>query len=104
MRQHRNRIEFLGFWAPPRALALVRSAACCRICATLFMAVSSVSAETFTDANWTSLGGFCGANGPVNAAAVDSFGNLYIGGGFTIVENVFATSVAKWNGSNWTAL
>ena len=43
---------------------------------------------TFSDANWISMGGFPGANGPVNAAVVDSSGNLYIGGGFTAVGDV----------------
>jgi len=43
---------------------------------------------TFSDANWISMGGFPGANGPVNAAVVDSSGNLYIGGGFIAVGDV----------------
>src|SRR6266851_1579154 len=40
---------------------------------------------TFSDANWISMGGIPGANGPVDAAVVDSSGNLYIGGGFSLV-------------------
>jgi hypothetical protein len=35
---------------------------------------------------------------------VDGSGNLYIGGKFTIVGDVFATNIAKWNGSSWSAL
>ena len=31
-------------------------------------------------------------------------GDVYIGGGFTVVENVVANRVAKWNGSAWTSL
>jgi hypothetical protein len=57
---------------------------------------------TFSDANWISMGGIA-ANGPVYAAVVDS-GNLYIGGSFTVAGNVLATNIAKWNGTNWSAL
>ena len=56
---------------------------------------------TFSDANWISMGG---ANGRVNAAAVDGSGNLYIGGRFTVVGDVLATNIAKWDGSSWSAL
>ena len=59
---------------------------------------------TFSDANWVSLGGIAGANGQVNAAVIDGSGNLYIGGNFTIVGNVIATNIAKWNGSSWLGL
>src|SRR5436190_4218744 len=58
----------------------------------------------FTDANWMSMGGVPGANGTVYATVVDGSSNLYIGGNFTIVGDVFANCVAKWNGSGWTAL
>src|SRR5205823_2177762 len=30
--------------------------------------------------------------------------NLYIGGDFTVIGDVIANYVAKWNGSSWTAL
>src|SRR6266567_3514669 len=59
---------------------------------------------TFSDANWISMGGFLGADGAVNAAVVDGSGNLYIGGYFTVVRDVFANNIAKWNGSAWSAL
>jgi len=62
------------------------------------------SAATYTDANWVSLGGIPGANGPVHASVTDADGNLYIGGSFTVVGNTLANGVAKWNGSEWTAL
>src|SRR5438876_9781255 len=61
-------------------------------------------AATFSDANWISMGGIPGANGSVNAAVVDGSGNLYIGGSFTMVGEVFATNIARWNGSSWSAL
>jgi hypothetical protein len=59
---------------------------------------------TFSDANWISMGGIPGADGYVSAAVVDSSGNLYVGGGFTMVGDVFATNVAKWDGRSWSAL
>ncbi len=59
---------------------------------------------TFSDANWISMGGLPGANDEVYAAAMDSSGNLYIGGSFTLVGGVFANRIAKWNGSSWSAL
>jgi hypothetical protein len=59
---------------------------------------------TFSDANWVSLGGFLGASGPVLAAVIDGSGKLYIGGVFTFVGNTFATNVAEWNGSSWSAV
>src|SRR5438105_9121405 len=64
----------------------------------------SAPAADFTDANWLSMGGIPGANGRVYATAVDSSGNLYIGGDFTVVGNVSANHIAKWNGSSWSAL
>jgi len=59
---------------------------------------------TFSDANWVSLGGLPGVNGQVNALAVDSVGNFYVGGAFIIGGHVQATNVAEWNGSSWSAL
>src|SRR5262245_20997949 len=60
--------------------------------------------STFSDANWISMGGFPGANGRVSAAVVDDAGNLYIGGRFTLVGDVLANGIAKWDGTNWSAL
>src|SRR5262245_55228866 len=74
-------------------------------CAVVLAAGSSLSfAATFTDANWISMGGIPGTDGQVYAAAVDGSGNLYISGSFTIVGDVVATNIAKWNGSSWSAL
>ncbi|MCX6917216.1 MAG: hypothetical protein NT167_29960 [Verrucomicrobia bacterium] len=59
---------------------------------------------TFSDANWISMGGLPGTDGAVSAAVIDGPGNLYIGGSFTIVGNVIAKNIAKWDGSSWSAL
>src|SRR5438105_12551290 len=60
--------------------------------------------QTFSDANWISLGAVPGANGSVSATVVDSSDNLYIGGTFTAVGAVLATNAAKWNGRSWEPL
>jgi hypothetical protein len=59
---------------------------------------------TFSDANWISMGGIPGADRSVSAAVVDGAGNLYIGGYFTVIGDVIANGIAKWNGSSWSAL
>ncbi len=60
---------------------------------------------TFSDANWTSMNpSIPGTDGPVYAAVVDGSGNLYIGGSFTVVGGIVANGVAKWDGTNWSAL
>ncbi len=59
---------------------------------------------TFSDDNWISMGGFPGANDSVSVAVVDGAGNLYIGGSFNIVGKTFASCIAKWDGSAWSAL
>src|SRR5258705_9127541 len=75
---------------------------------TISLGITSVlnvsAAADFTDANWISLGGIPGANSQVYAAVMDGSGNLYIGGGFTLVGDVIANRIAKWNGSSWSAL
>jgi hypothetical protein len=40
----------------------------------------------------------------VRALAVDGSGNLYAGGWFESAGSIFATNIAKWNGSTWAAL
>jgi len=58
--------------------------------------------------NWSSLGN--GLNGSVIAIAIDSNNNIYVGGSFTqanaVVGNpaVTANRIAKWDGTNWSAL
>ena len=60
---------------------------------------------TFSDANWISMGGgIHGADRQVFSAVADDSGNLYIAGWFTVVGDVIANGIAKWNGSSWSAL
>ncbi|MEY2410612.1 MAG: trimeric autotransporter adhesin, partial [Verrucomicrobiota bacterium] len=59
---------------------------------------------TFSDANWSSMGGMAGTDGFVLAAVADGSGNVYIGGGFTVAGEVIANNVAKWDGSSWSPL
>src|SRR5206468_3194841 len=58
--------------------------------------------------SWTALGsGMGGAFGPafpyVSALAVSGI-NVYAGGFFTTAGGTVAYNIAKWNGTNWTAL
>ena len=64
-------------------------------------------------ANWSAMGSNGAGNGSLNshidALAVDGNGNLYVGGGFTNVNNNgtpidAADYIAKWDGVNWSAL
>lgn len=60
---------------------------------------------TFSDEDWISMGGLPGANGVlVSAIVVDDLGNLYVGGDFTIIGDVLANRVAKWDGNTWSPL
>lgn len=58
--------------------------------------------------SWSALGG--GLEGPVSSLTIDGRGNLYAGGFFanlTPPPNPWSSShtgVAKWDGSNWSAL
>ena len=60
---------------------------------------------TITDEDWESMNpGIPGVDGIVNALAFDASGNLYAGGDFTTAGGVSANSIAKWDGSSWSAL
>ena len=56
----------------------------------LSLVPKTMAASNFTDANWSSIGGFPGANGEVRAVVIDASGNLVIGGDFTLVGDVIA--------------
>ncbi len=67
---------------------------------------------TFSDADWTSLGGLPGVGdadlgtggAQVNAMAMDNQGNLYVGGKFTAAGETAAVALAKWDGSSWSTV
>jgi hypothetical protein len=87
-------------------------------CAPLLVVVDDTEAvyplridPTLSDANWISLGGFPGTDGvgtvgapAVYALVLDASGNLYIAGSFSIAGNSLANNIAKWDGTNWSAL
>jgi hypothetical protein len=56
--------------------------------------------STLTDG----LSGIAGASGSVEDLVLDSSNNIYIGGGFSSAGGGPANNIAKWNGSNWSAL
>jgi hypothetical protein len=58
----------------------------------------------FSDANWISLDPSVAADGPVSGSAVDGSGNLYICGSFSVVNDVVANGLAKWDGTRWSTL
>jgi hypothetical protein len=70
----------------------------------LVPACLNAGSPTFSDANWSTVGGASGANDWVEGAAVDSTGNLYIGGPFTAVDGTVVNGIAKWDGKGWSAL
>jgi uncharacterized delta-60 repeat protein len=55
------------------------------------------------DENWQDGFGIRGTNGAVQAV-VQVGTDTYVAGGFTIIGNVVANRVAKWNGTTWTSL
>ena len=70
-------------------------------------ALQAPGKPAFSDANWVSLGvaGLTASeNGAISAIAADTNGNVYVAGGFTLTDTVFATNIAKWNGAAWSAL
>lgn len=66
----------------------------------------AINIARWNGSGWAALGG--GLNGAVNAI-VPAGNDLYVGGAFTIATNaggstVSANRIAKWNGSEWSAL
>ena len=56
---------------------------------------------------WSALGTgmtYAGDTPYVNTIAVDSSGNVYAGGYFNNAGGTAVNRIAKWNGSNWSAL
>lgn len=77
-----------------------------------FTNAGSISASHVAKWNgneWSSLGsGVSSASPPqsalVTCLACDHWGNLYAGGTFLRAGDVNATNIAKWDGTNWSAL
>jgi BspA type Leucine rich repeat region (6 copies) len=61
---------------------------------------------TFSDADWGSLGisGLPGTSGQIEAVAIDTNGNVYVGGEFTIIGTAVANNIVRWNGAAWSPL
>jgi len=51
---------------------------------------------------WSYFG--TGANNTIRCAATASNGDVYVAGEFTEIDGVSANRIAKWNGTNWSAL
>ena len=86
---------------------LMPSGRLCRLLLAFFVSFTwavRVYAASFSDANWVGMGGLPGADGGVSATVVDPSGNLYIGGSFTVVGEMKANHIAKWDGTNWAVL
>jgi hypothetical protein len=69
--------------------------------------VSARSIARWNGTTWSELGLGAGIIGSVNALAVFDDGSgaaLYAGGNFTSAGGVSANSIAKWNGTSWSAL
>jgi hypothetical protein len=70
--------------------------------------ITASNVAKWNGTNWSSLGsgvsysGLYGAT--VNAMAIDPAGNLYAGGWFTQAGSIIVNNVAKWDGTNWSAL
>ena len=64
----------------------------------------SASVQTATY-SWGSVGsGRNGTDGLIYAIAADGSGNVYVGGTFTLVGDIPASYIAKWNGTSWSTL
>ena len=59
---------------------------------------------TFSGAQWTSMGTVVGADSMVYCYTEDTNGNLYMGGSFSVIGTNIVLSIAKWDGTRWSAL
>jgi hypothetical protein len=60
--------------------------------------------SAITDANWESIGGMSGVEGDVYAMTSDGKGNFYVAGYIRTAGGIFVNDIARWDGSEWSAL
>jgi hypothetical protein len=58
---------------------------------------------TVGDANWVAMNVLPGTDGEIKAIAIPGV-DIYIGGTFSVLGNIYAKNIAHWNGSEWSAL
>lgn len=70
-------------------------------------ATSTIGVHRWDGTNWTQIGTFTQSlysTLSASALEVDANGNLYVTGDFVNMNAVTVNGIAKWNGSNWSAL
>jgi hypothetical protein len=69
-------------------------------------AVDARNVAKWNGTDWSSFqtGQNNGVSNTVKTIAIDTSGNVYIGGGFTKVGTLDANYIAKWNGTTWSTL
>jgi hypothetical protein len=61
-------------------------------------------AAPFTDADFGAVPASFGPDNRVEAMVLDKMGRIYVGGYFTTVDGATVNHVARWDGSQWSAL
>ncbi|MBI5022094.1 MAG: T9SS type A sorting domain-containing protein [Ignavibacteriales bacterium] len=56
------------------------------------------------DILWDDRFGLSSISGPVYAMAVNAAGEMFVGGSFLTAGGITVNNIAKWNGTNWSAL
>ena len=67
----------------------------------LSLVLSPLVAGAITDDHWASMGTLTGANHGISTLAADASGDLYVGGAFSIIQDLPVRGLAKWNGEVW---
>src|SRR6266545_5168841 len=68
-----------------------------------FFLVPQLAVAAEGDENWDAEFGVPGANGPVSA--ITAVGNsIYFAGSFSSIGGINARNIARWDGTNWSAL
>lgn len=67
--------------------------------------VARIARWNVNEEKWYTVGeGGNGVVGEINTIATGQFGELYIGGRFTIAGNIEVSNIARWDGTTWTSL